>query len=369
MKIALVRQRYVAHGGAEQYLRALAAGLAKRGHEVHVFSHWWEPTTGIQFHHVPVMRTPSFLRALTFAWNCRRGVASYDVVLSLEGTLRQDVYRAGDGCHREWLAQRRRFLPAWRRAMLSINPLHWALLWLERRVFDPANTRHIIANSARGKDEIVRHYGFPAERITVVYNGVDTERFKPTARPGNGTLLFVGSGWERKGLEFAIRALPHLPEHVRLRVVGKGNRSRYERLARQLGVAGRVNFAPPQSRIEEAYAGADVFVFPTIYEPFANVCLEAMACGLPVVTSRINGASEIITPGVNGAILEEPSDAGALAEAIRPFLNRDALARAAIAARQTAEALPFGANVEQTLAILVKLVPGGRVELPTNPDI
>lgn len=357
MRIALVRQRYVEHGGAERYMNAVAAELVRRGHEVHVFANRWDDAAasrGVVFHRVPMIHVTSFLRVLSFAINSKKMITRFptDVVFSFERTLRQDIYRAGDGCHREYLRQRLRHSPPWKRITIWFNPLHATLLWLERRVFDPANTRHIIANSARGKDEIVRHYGFPAERITVVYNGVDTERFKPTARPGTGTLLFVGSGWERKGLEFAIRALPNLPEHVTLRVVGKGNRRRYERLARQLGVAGRVNFAPPLSQIEEAYAKADVFLFPTIYEPFANVCLEALACGLPVVTSRINGASEIITPGVNGAVLEEPADTTELATGIGLFLDPGRWAEASVRARETAESLPFSRCVEGILEVI-----------------
>jgi UDP-glucose:(heptosyl)LPS alpha-1,3-glucosyltransferase len=371
MKIALIRQRYVAHGGAERYLAALAGELAGRGHEVHVYANRWEATPGIQFHRVPMLRVPGFLRALSFAWNVRRAVAGMDLVFSLERTLRQDLYRAGDGCHREWLARRRRFLPWWRRATLRINPLHLALLWLERRLFNPQNTRHVIANSQRGKEEIIRHYGFPAERITVVYNGVDTARFRPPSRPmlsergpavdsspGSASerpdlrsLLFVGSGWERKGLAFAIRALALLPEHVTLRVVGKGNQVRYERLARQLGVAGRVQFLPPQRRIEDVYAGADVFVFPTIYEPFANVCLEALACGVPVVTTRSNGVAEILRPGVDGAVVNEPDNIAGLADAIRSLLGREA----ATAARATAERHSLAVNVAATLAVLETL--------------
>jgi UDP-glucose:(heptosyl)LPS alpha-1,3-glucosyltransferase len=361
MKIAVIRQRYVAHGGAERYASALVQELARRGHEIHIFAHRWDGESmaaaeKIAFHRVPMVRVFSFLRAISFAFSCKKSVerAQFDVVFSLERTMKQDIYRAGDGCHREWLAQRKRYISPLKRATLWMNPLHPAMLWLEKRTFSAQNTRLVIANSHRGKDEIVRHYGFPADRIHVIHNGVDCERFKPANRSrGDGfVLLFVGTGFERKGLAFCIRALKELPQTVRLRVVGKGNRRRYERLARRLGVAARVDFAETMEKIESVYASADVFVLPAIYEPFANACLEAMACGVPVVTSRINGASEIIEHGKNGAIIDEPNDIEALAAAIRMFLDRKFWADASAAARKTAEAHPFSANVEQTLKII-----------------
>ena len=122
-------------------------------------------------------------RVLSFARNCRRvmDAAGCDLVLSNERTLRQDVCRAGGGCHREWLLQRRRYYPGLARSLVGLKPLHLSLLWIERRTFSPENTGAIIANSHRGKEEIIRHYGFPAERIHVVHNGTDCNRFRPSS--------------------------------------------------------------------------------------------------------------------------------------------------------------------------------------------
>lgn len=359
MKIALIRQRYVSIGGAERYLAALVQALREQQHEVHVFARAWqeERDAGVHFHRIPVMRAPGFLRALSFAWQAERLVshAGCDVVFSLERTVRQDVYRAGDGCHREWLLQRSARLPLWRRATIAINPFHQTMLALERRTFSPQRTRLIIANSRRGRDEIVRHFGFPAERIEVIYNGVDGARFspRPEARSGKDfILLFAGTGFERKGLQFCVDVLARLPAHVKLRVVGKGNAAGYLRRARRLGVAQRVEFVGAGGKIEKAYHEADLLVHPALYEPFANVCLEALASGLPVVTSRMNGAAEVLETGRDGAVVEDPADVEALGAAIRLFLNPERYAAAAAAARRTAEAHPFARHVEQTLAVL-----------------
>jgi len=352
----------VAIGGAERYLSALIDALLAREHEVHLFARTWtgEERPGLRRHRVPTVGTPGFARALTFAWGCQRllAQAGCDVVFSLERTLRQDVYRAGDGCHREWLARRRRHLPAWRRPFLSLNPLHRTLLALERRTFAPDHTRRVIANSSRGRDEIVRLFGFPADRISVVLNGVDCQRFRPLGVPAARSdvrLLFVGTGFERKGLRFCIEALAQLPVACRLQVVGKGDPHPHLRRAAQLGVADRVEFLGTTVDLTKAYPAADLLVHPAIYEPFANVCLEALACGLPVVTSRVNGASEVLTHGRDGAIVEDPADVRELADAIRLFLDPARRAAAARAARATAEAHPFERNVVETLEVLERV--------------
>jgi UDP-glucose:(heptosyl)LPS alpha-1,3-glucosyltransferase len=356
MKIGVVRQRFVAHGGAERYLQAVVAELAARGHEVHVFANAWvgQDSAAYVFHRVPMVRVTSFLKVLSFALSSRKVIqrAGCDVIFSLERTLEQDVYRAGDGVHAEWLAQRRKYPGI---GSAPINPLHLTLLRIERRTFSIECTRCIIANSNRGKEEIVRHYGFPSERITVIHNGVDLKRFQPAAREHSGRLplLFVGTGWERKGLPYCIQALAKLPADTRLRVVGKGDAARYLRLAASLGVAERVEFAGHDVEVAREYAAADLLVHPAIYEPFANVCLEAMASGVPVVTSRVNGASEIVEHGRNGAIVEEPNDIGSLAAAIQMFADKSTREAASSAARKTAEQLPFSLNVTRTLEVLL----------------
>ena len=361
MKIGVVRQRYVSTGGAERYLDGVIHELAACDHEVHVFANSWEGSSrDFKFHRVPMLQLTSFLRALTFALSAR-GILRRercDLIFSLERTLQQDVYRAGDGCHREWLRQRAKYVSAFKNATVKLNPLHWTLLGLERRTFSPERTGRIIANSHRGKEEIIEHYRFPAERIDVVHNGVDCERFGPASDLRRGKdviLLFVGTGFERKGLGFCIGALKHLPGNVRLRIMGKGDGERYRSMARKHSVGSRVEFLGTQQDIAMIYREADLLVHPAIYEPFANVCLEALASGLPVITSRINGASEIIEHGKSGAIISDPADTVALADAIRPFLDAKFRTIASEHARTVAEAHPFAQNVTETLRVLTRV--------------
>lgn len=378
MKIGLVRRRYTPYGGAEVFLDRFIDGLIGRGHSVALFASRWEEREGVEFHGVPEWG-PSFMRPLVFAVNASRAAAAArcDVVLGLERTWCHHVYRAGDGCHREWLERRKRFLGPARRLLLALNPLHRVLLYIERRLFTAPDLRLVVANSQRVRREIAAHYGLPPERIRVIYNGIAPPepgahrraQARRAVRSGLGiaeddvVVLFVGSGFERKGLGFLIEALALLcgdrenpgARHVRLVVVGKGGTRRYRRLARRLGVEGRIRFAGPQRATPDYYLAADVFALPTIYEPFSNACLEAMALGLPVVTTRANGVAEIMTDGVEGAIVDDPADAAALASALSRFLDEGARAEAGRRAAHTASAYTMERTVDEFLKELERV--------------
>ncbi|HPV29451.1 MAG TPA: glycosyltransferase family 4 protein [Deltaproteobacteria bacterium] len=335
MNIALIRQRYTDFGGAERYVAGLADRLTRLGHDIHVFAASWRISPsggaresahpGLTFHRVPTLRGTSFLGILSFALNSRRLLRreAFDVIHSFERTLYQDVFRAGDGCHREWLERRERIDPWFKKYLHPINPLHRTILSIESRIFSEEGCRMIIANSRRGKDEIIRHYGFPPERIRVLYNPVDAERFtrldRPSARhdvrtalgisPADPVFLFVGSGFSRKGLSPAIAAASKIRRPWHFIVIGADRTTAYEKETARLGIRSSVHFLGPIADVEKYYLAADLFLFPTIYEPFSNACMEAMAAGLPIVTSRVNGVSEIVAEGTNGYIVEDPLNA------------------------------------------------------------
>ena len=343
MKIALIRKYYTDFGGAERYTAALSEHLLKSGHEVHVFANEWkigkkEAASGqIVFHRVPMLKGLSVLEVLSFALNSRRMLKRerFDIIHSFDRTIYQDVYRAGDGCHREWLIQRRKIDPLYKTIINRINPLHLVLLQIEREIFQKGNYRMIIAISKRGKEEIAKHYEVPREKIKVIYNAIDTSRFdlhdmtktRAKVRRAIGItedaplLIFVGSGFRRKGLPATIRALTRLDARVLLMVIGRDRAGPYRSLAKKEGVEKQVFFTGPVVDVEKYYCASDLFVFPTVYEPFGNVCLEAMAAGLPVITSRISGASEVLDEGKNGYVIEDPTDCDEIAGKIRMGLE------------------------------------------------
>jgi UDP-glucose:(heptosyl)LPS alpha-1,3-glucosyltransferase len=190
------------------------------------------------------------------------------------------------------------------------------------------------------KEQIRRYYGTPESKIAVAYNGVDLNKYSPGNRSAwrAGTrhnlgigkrdklLLFVGSGFRRKGLETLIQSLPEAikalqGERLVTLVIGKGDNSDYLQMAKRLGVEDHILFLGPQSGIERFYSSADAFVLPTLYDPFSNACLEAMASGLPVITTGNNGAAEIIEEGKEGFVMASINDPSELAGKIIPALS------------------------------------------------
>jgi UDP-glucose:(heptosyl)LPS alpha-1,3-glucosyltransferase len=229
--------------------------------------------------------------------------------------------------------------------------------------------RAVIANSERGKEEIARHFGVSREKISVIYNGVDTAEYpldgraeaKRSLRERFGirdeetVFLCVGSGFGRKGVGTLVEATARLARRgvpLRSIVVGKGNAGPYLRGASRAGAEGRIHFPGPTAGASDFFLGADAFVFPTLYEPFSNACLEAMAAGLPVVTTAVNGASEVVRDGESGYVIDEPLDADALADRMERLLSPDRRAAMGAAARRAAEALTPERNVSETLAVL-----------------
>lgn len=372
MKVALVRHSY-GMGGAEQSVAYLARELTAQGHEVHLFANHIQEDGphGIIFHRVPVIRGASVLKILSFAFNAASLVKkeSFDIVHSFERTFHHDLYRAGDGCHQEWLLNRHRASP-FHRPLDTVNPRHRAILAIQRRIFTPGCSRRVIANSMKTRQEIIRHYDYPKDRIVVVYNGVDLDRFHPGKRerlraptravlglaPDDLVLLFVGSGFERKGLSGFLKGVawafsrhPKMP--LKLIVAGKGNPRPYLALAHTLDLHERVRFVGAWATIEELYAATDALVLPTLYDSFANVTLEAGAAGLPILTSRHNGASELIEDGQSGLIVNDPTDVSEMGERLLELFDVERRRALGGAAREVAVQFPVCRYAQGTIQV------------------
>jgi UDP-glucose:(heptosyl)LPS alpha-1,3-glucosyltransferase len=373
MRIALLRQRVTATGGAETTLGYLVQGLATFGHAVTVYGADREPEARAalgpraDYVRVPVWGGKT-LRLIAFALNSRRLLDSSgsQLVFSLERILNPQVYRAGDGCHREWLARRAPYQPAWDRATQQLSLFHQTMLILERRLFAFPGLKRVIANSRQVRDEVIRHYGVAPKNIRVIYNGLDRKRFKPLAAeeraevrhglgaPDNGEIiLFVGSGFARKGLSYLLQAFSGLKDRdCELWVVGKGRTAPYQRLVARLGLADRVRFWGPLRETAPYYQAATVLALPTLYDPCSNVVLEALACGTPVITTAANGAAEFLTPGENGAIVPQPDDIAGLREALAEFLDRGEAPQTRQRATAAVIDLSWEDTIAQTLEVL-----------------
>ena len=366
MRVALMHRR-LAGGGTEADLRRLAAGLARRGHDVHVFCARADAVLpGVTLHRVPIVRAGRLARLVSFAFAAPRLVARerWDVVVGFGRTPRQDVVRVGGGTHRTYLARMR--AAGLRRAPLG--PYHRAILWLERRQLAPGGHRRVLAVSARVRDEVAGDYGVPRERIAVIYNGVDLERFHPAERAllgpavrrelgvedGTRLCVAIGTGFRRKGFDLLLglwRTAP--PPHAVLALVGGDERlGAYRREASRL--AGRVAVTGPRDDVAALLAAADVVCVPSRQEAFGNVVLEACAAGVPVVTSRRTGAAELLDGPLAALVVEDPEDLDGLGAALARALGPEGPTFGR-AARRLAERLPWDAHLERVETFLAEV--------------
>lgn len=387
MKIGLVRRGYSGSGGAERYLLRFAEALRAGGHDAVLFGsrEWpaevWEGELVRVEGNGPREFADGLLKA--------KPREHCDVVFSMERVWECDAYRAGDGVHRAWLERRRAFEPGWKGWFRATQRKHREMLNLERVVFDPAGDRLIIANSRMVAGEIAQYFQVPQERVRVIYNGLPVPADLGTGSPnhqdplspssssgspvhqpplvpsasserraaaraqmgireGQCVVLFAGSGWERKGLRFAIEGINRTKEAMLL-VAGAGKR-------RGLPASRRTRFCGPVTEMRDLMEAADVFLLPTIYDPFSNASLEAMGAGLPVITTEANGFAEIMRPGEDGEVLRNPADIEGIAAAIEKWSIRETAAsretRRIEARRYTMEE-----NVQATLAALAALAP------------
>jgi UDP-glucose:(heptosyl)LPS alpha-1,3-glucosyltransferase len=355
LTIGFVRRGFSSSGGAEAYLKRLAAGVVEKGHQVRLYaSNDWPPE---EWKFGPVTRVKG-QTTIAFADEVERLAprSGCDVLMSLERIRRCDVYRAGDGVHRAWLERRVEIGGPFRGLSRFFNRKHSAIIALEKSLFAQGGASRVIANSKMVQEEIVRYYGFPLEKIDVVYNGVPLGslreggegRAKGREALGLKTedvaVLFAGSGWDRKGLRFAINAVEQCGKEMSLLVAGRGDESKFE--------SARVRFLGVVEDTPALYGAADIFLLPTIYDPFSNACLEALAAGLPVVTTRANGFSEIIQTGVHGTVLDDPRDLEAIGAALQFWSDRGRREQARPAIRDLADRFDISENVARTLEIL-----------------
>lgn len=369
LKLALIRQRYSAFGGAERFVARAMQALQAQGAAVSLITRQWQANSDDA-----LVCDPFFLGNIWRDWSFARCVCRtlqrhrFDLVQSHERLACCDIYRAGDGVHAEWLKQRARSLRWWQRVGVALNPYHHYTLAAEKKLFASPRLRAVICNSRMVQEEIQTYFHLPKAQLPLIYSGVDLESFHPGLREvhrhairaqlnvaSEATLfLFLGSGFARKGLAILLRALSALPQAY-LAVVGQDKHAlRYQTLARHLGIAARVHFLGPQSAVHAYYGAADALVLPTLYDPFPNVALEALACGLPIITSTKSGAAELITTGLNGYVCDA-LDQAALQAAMQALTPERAYAMR-VAARDSVAHLSLEAMAERLTVLYQTLL-------------
>ena len=380
MKIALIRQRYNPFGGAERFVERALAALAHEGAEVTLITRNWDGAPHEGFRQITC--NPGYSRLLggraardrSFAQAAQAEMArgEYDITQSHERIPGCMIFRAGDGVHAAWLQHRARILGPLQRQAQRLSPYHRYVIAAEKAMFGDPALRAVICNSQMVADEISRFYGVDRNKLQVIYNGVDTAVFHPglsaewraatrqtLAIPAAAPLLlFVGSGFERKGVPQLLRAMAQTKNRAsHLVIVGADRKLKAMRvLADQLGLAGRTHFTGPLKDVKPWYGAADGFVLPTLYDPCPNAALEALASGLPIVTSTTCGAQEWVRPGENGWVLDA-IDEVALAKRLDDLAALAGNAEARQAARARVEPLTLTAMADRLLALYRTLSP------------
>jgi UDP-glucose:(heptosyl)LPS alpha-1,3-glucosyltransferase len=317
--IAIVRQKYNSAGGAERFVSLALSSLLKNNVQVCLITRNWQPITGLSTIQVDPFYLGSVWRDYGFARAVKqlKQQQHFALMQAHERIVGCDIFRAGDGVHRVWLKNRGRALGMIARWMLWCNPYHHYVCRVEKALFADPSLKAVICNSRMVQQEIHTLFNVPLAKLPVIYNGVDTALFHPDSqsyrqriRQQYGiplqapVLLYVGSGFARKGVARALNAIALYPE-VHLLIVGDDkHQPRYITQAHALKISARCHFTGAQAEVLPFYGAADAFILPTLYDPFPNVCLEALACGLPVLTSIQCGAAELIEPGVNGWVCD-----------------------------------------------------------------
>jgi UDP-glucose:(heptosyl)LPS alpha-1,3-glucosyltransferase len=345
LKLAVVRARYNPFGGAERFVALALDALRAEGTEVTLITREWRESGDASENISAPSRLrkvdPFYLGSTWRDWSFAHGVkkilkaTGFDLVQSHERIVGVEIYRAGDGVHASWLERRDRRSGLIARLGTTLNLHHRYLINVERRMFGDQRLRAVICNSQLVKDEIVQRFAVPAERLHVIYNGVDLKRFEPEIvsldrermradlgiERNHSILLFVGSGFARKGLSDALTALASVSQ-VSLIVIGYDKHaSRYRDLAQRLGLSERCHFVGAVTDARAWYGLADGLVLPTIYDPFPNVALEALACGVPILVSDGCGAREVVRQGENGYVTAVGDVAG-LAKTIETWRSQ-----------------------------------------------
>jgi len=379
LKIAIVLDWFLPSKGGESYLVWLADELSRRGHEVHVFAIEGEkdPAASYQMHLIPVLRWPRSLRMLSFLLNSGRLVKrdDFDIIHGVGLTLAMNVFNPHGGVEQAYLRQEfrsisNRFYYLWRWVRLYLSLEHHLTLWIQRRQYLSPRVKKIIAISQMIKRDIAQQYGNLAEKVAVVFNSVDLNRFHPRNRdlhraekrsaldipPDTIVLLLVGNNYRLKGLEPLMAAMRLLRQRFptqpfRLLVAGRGQVVRYRRKAQRLGVSDLVLFLGSVRDIEQYYAASDIYVHPTFYDSCSLTVLEALASGLPVVTTRSNGAADAVVSEEGGRVIEDPANVEDLAESIAHYFDEGRRTRARTVTRQWMEQVPPSYNMEQTLRV------------------
>ncbi len=372
MRIGLVLRHFnPERGGAERWTCDLADRALAAGYEVHGIAQKFAPPgrgPAVIPHLVSAVRSPY---AFATALDEKLRKLNLDVVHDMGFGWNFDILQPHMGAWRAQFERKLLAMPRWkrvvRRALSTATPrTHERDRVCWRQYAD--QRRLVIALSKLVARDLERSHGWPMERSRLIYNGVDLKRFTPESRhdfreplreelklrEDEIVVLFVAHNFALKGLSTLIESVGQLRREgkpVKLLVLGSDRPGSYKRDAQQAGAGEAVQFLGAVGNTLPYYAAADVFALPTWYDSCSLVVLEALACGLPVITTSHNGAAELLTDGFDGFVLDNPGDSTLLAQRLRSLLDPAVRSRVGAAARRLAERHPIEANFRQVMGV------------------
>ncbi len=295
----------------------------------------------------------------------------YDLVQSHERINGVQLYRAGDGVHAAFLNRRAAFQSSWQKLGVALNAHHRWVLNEERAMFSNPQLRAVICNSQMVRSEIQRYFGVPEHKLHLIRNGLDLTHFQPPDGPQRQkarsnfemrssvkVMCFLGSGFERKGLQQALRACAALNQgglESVLLVAGQDKaRPHYEQLAKALGIGERVRFLGAVEDVRPVLWSSDLMVLPAIYDPFPNAAIEALACGVPLVTSDGCGVGELLAKNPDAGRVVSAADQSGINSACGDMLSSQNTGIKREAARQAVAHL----SLEQMAGEMITLYRG-----------
>lgn len=324
--ITLLKSRFFSLGGAEKQTRLLADAFAKRGCTLTILT---TETGNTPYNLVvhPLQKRTSFGKVREFDRFCKNYCLNHidPIIFGFDRNSYQTHLRAGSGVHRAYLHHRKQIESRGKQLRHLLNPLHRLILHIEKTGFENPALQKLFVNSHLVKNEILTYYNVPEEKIVVIHNGVEwSSQFELNNRGPESQFqfLFIGNNFERKGLEGLLKGLARLKmREFALSVVGTDKKETdYKKLAKELGLEKQVSFHGVQQQISPFLQKADCLVIPSLYDPFANVTVEALAMGLFVVSSKTNGGSEVLKP-FSGCVIEELFNEEAMESALTTALR------------------------------------------------
>ena len=358
--ITILKSRFTGQGGAEKYARCLAEAFFKKGCQVTVLT--TDPVVGsfpFEIISTPLKSHTSVSKLWEFERFCEHYIQTHptDCLFGHDRNRFQTHIRAGSGVHKSFLETRKHYEPAWKRWRHALNPLHTSLLHFEKTSFEHPDLEVLFTNSYLVKSQILAHYNVEEEKIHVVHNGVEWHKWQKSFdewdtvyTPNRFDLLFLGSNFGRKGLLPLLKGLKaYGNKDIHLSVVGKDKQQKwYENLVSKWGLTHQVTFYGSQDQITPFLQKADALAIPSYYDPFANVTVEALAMGLFVMSSTMNGGCEVLNEET-GCVIEDLNSPDDMKAALEKAVSKPKTKERAASIRQSVQHLDFSTQLQAYL--------------------